>query len=345
MVNMEDGLSDREKLVLRNIVHLYILKASPIGSRYLAKQLQDEVKLSPATLRNVMADLEEMDYITHPHTSAGRTPTDKGYRFYVDSLKALETLAKDEIKELENSLKSMPSEEVLRDASKILGRLSRYLSVVVIPNITELTAHKIEIVPLTSERVLIVVALDSNVVRTVTLETEIEIDSSKIEELSSYINEKISGKPLQFIKENFEEMLDDFVDKDQPLIRLFVDSIEKIFSYKSSGENVYLAGANNLLAYPEFGKIEKIRSVIEIIENEDLIVHLLDPAETCAGKTQALIGEEINNEMFSDYSLVFGGYEFGSAVGSIGLIGPKRMNYSKMISLVETASNILSKSS
>ncbi len=339
----ESELSEREKLILRMIIHLYILKAAPIGSRTLSKHIQEEIKLSPATIRNVMADLEELDYINHPHTSAGRMPTDKGYRFYVDTLKKYETLTQKELIALESSLKEADSEYALKNASKILGMLSSYLGVVSIPNIIDLKVIKIELIPLTSNRVLVVIALDSNIVRTVALEAEFDIEPFEAKDIVAYINEKVSGKTLKFIRDNFKEMISETNIGDAPLVRLFVDSVDTIFSGEAAEQKIHVEGAKNLLAHPEFGDLDRAKGVIELLENEDIIIHLLDKYEKSDSGIQVLIGKEIQEDLFEDYALIVSKYNLQSAKGSIGLIGPKRMQYSKMISLVKRAADILTK--
>ncbi len=334
-------LSEREKDILRRIIQLYILKASPVGSRTLSKSIQEE--LSPASIRNVMSDLEELEFISHPHTSAGRIPTDKGYRFYVDSLVELESLTKNEILALEKTLKQ--SETVYKDASKILGILSSYLSVVAIPHLIDLKVLKFDLITLYSNRILIIIALDSKFVRTVTLEVDFEIENKQLNQITSYINERISGKPLKFIRDNFKEMLMDFELKDTPLMRLFFDSIDNIFDVKNTKEKIHIAGTPNLLEYPEFGAPDRLKGIIELLENEDVIVHLLDKYEDTDKGIQVLIGREMQDEMMEDYSLIVSKYNLGSASGSIGIIGPKRMPYSKMMSLVKYVSDFLTKSS
>lgn len=338
--NSGRDLSDREREILMRIVRLYILKAAPIGSRALAKYLEGEISLSPASIRNVMADLEELEYISHPHTSAGRVPTDKGYRFYVDSLNEYSALNESEINSVRDNLQTTDPNTILRDASKVLGMLSRYLGVVKIPLIRECKVQRLEIIPLSSTRLLVVLALDSNVVRTVSIEAEFELDQKNISQISQYINERISGKPIGFIKENFREIICDFPDQNIPLVRLFTESLDNIFD-EQKDDRLLVAGTQNLLDLPEFENKEKIRSVIELIENHDIVIHLLDKFEV-PGDIKVLIGSEMNDNILDDYSLVLGSYQFGSGIGTIGLIGPKRMNYPKMISIVKTVSTVLS---
>ncbi len=336
-------LSEREQSILQRIIQLYILKAVPVGSQALSKYIEDDMKLSSATLRNIMSDLEELEFISHPHTSAGRVPTDKGYRFYVDSLKTYEInmLSSNQLDELKNKLSKDSTETTLKDASKLLGYLSHYLGIVRLPYLQDFIIHKIEIVPLSANRILVVIAFDSNIVRTVTLEANIEIDTKNIQEIIAYINEKTANRTLTYLRDNFAQIVKNFEDKDAPLLRLFIDSLDKLFYTASQSGTLHLAGTQNLISQPEFEDKNRMRSVIELVENEDIIIHLLDKIEEPVG-VKVLIGGEINNDILDDYSLVLSSYSIGSAQGTIGLVGPRRMNYPKMISIVHTVSRLLS---
>lgn len=337
------GLSEREKQILQTIIHLYLLNAVPVGSRSLSKYLQRDLKLSPATIRNVMADLEERQLITHPHTSAGRVPTDKGYRIYVDSMMSIEELSENELKDITLQFTDNRAESVLKHASKLLGMISKYLSIIEIPNLADLTLEKIEIISLYGNRILVVVALNSNIIRTVTLETDFEIDLKIIQEINSYINERTSGKKLSYLRLNFSGIMEDYAGKEAPLIRLFIDSVDKLFETSKNTDRIHISGTHNLLTYPEFEDLGRVRGVVELIENEDIIIHLLDSKEFNKEGIKVMIGRELDNELLEDYSLIVSNYEVGSASGAIGLIGPKRMNYSKMVSLVKHFSTLIPK--
>lgn len=341
--NESIGLSEREKQILQTIIHMYLLNAVPVGSRSLSKYLQRDLKLSPATIRNVMADLEERQLITHPHTSAGRVPTDKGYRIYVDSLMSIEELTENELKDITLQLTDTRSESILKHASKLLGMISKYLSIIEIPNIEDLIVEKIEIIPLYGNRIIVVIALNSNIIRTVTLETDFEVDVRIIHEISSFINERTCNKKLSFLRQNFSGIMEDYSGKEAPLIRLFIESVDKLFESSKTSDRIHISGTHNLLTYPEFEDLGRVRGVVELIENEDIIIHLLDNKEYNQDGIKVLIGKELNNELLEDYSLIVSNYEVGAASGSIGLIGPKRMNYSKMVSLVKHFSNMIPK--
>ncbi len=273
------NLSEREKAILRSIIHLYLINAKPVGSRTLSKYLEKELKISAATIRNVMADLEEKNFIKHPHTSAGRIPTDKGYRVYVDSLMVPQLLSDEELETVRASVDTHTSDTILKDATKVIGLISKYLGLAEIPHLYNMIVQKIELIPLSSTRLLVVIALESNIVRTVTLETEFDMHKDNLKEISTYINEKISSKKLGYIKENFPEMIKDFGNSDAPLVRLFIDSVDKIFRLYQEKERIHIAGTQNLLYLPEFEDLERVRSVIELVENEDVIIHILDQTE------------------------------------------------------------------
>ncbi len=337
-------LSDREREILQRIVHLYILNGNPIGSRFLSKIIQDEMKLSPATLRNIMADLEDMHFITHPHTSAGRIPTDRGYRFYVDNLSNYEKLNVIELEKIHSNLIKAPQDFAYQHASKLLGALSQYLSIIELPSFKSYKIQKIEIVQLSSCKILVILELESDFIKTVTLEINFETDSSELAEITKIINEKVSGQPVSFIRENFNEIFNDSELRDVPLIRLFTGSVDKIFEDPLSNQRLMIAGTRNLLNYPEFDDMNRIRTIIELVESEEIIVHVLDKIDDKSNNENMniFIGSELDYDMLDDYSLIRSSFKIGSASGSIGIIGPKRMNYSKMISLVKIFSEVLS---
>jgi len=337
-------LSEREREILQRIVHLYILNGNPIGSRFLSKIIQDEMKLSPATLRNIMADLEDMHFITHPHTSAGRVPTDRGYRFYVDNLSNYEKLNVIELEKIHSNLIKAPQDFAYQHASKLLGALSQYLSIIELPSFKSYKIQKIEIVQLSSCKILVVLELESDFIKTVTLEINFETDSSELAEITKIINEKVSGQPVSFIRENFNEIFNDSELREVPLIRLFTGSVDKIFEDPLSNQRLMIAGTRNLLNYPEFEDMNRIRTIIELVESEEIIVHVLDKIDDKSNNENMniFIGSELDYDMLDDYSLIRSSFKIGSASGSIGIIGPKRMNYSKMISLVKIFSEVLS---
>lgn len=339
-------LTEREKTILRSIVHGYILTANPIGSRVISKQLEHELGLSAATIRNVMSDLEAMGFITHPHTSAGRMPTDKGYRYYVESLMPMaESLAEQEVKAIYDVIQPQPDDKVLRAASKILGSLSHYLGLVQLPSLSDSVIRKIELLELSSRRLLVVIALNSDIVRTITLESDFEISDVNIAELALILNERISGRTINFVRTNLSALLQDTVADDAfgGLVRVFVDNADTLFAkYSSANEKVHIAGAPNLLEHREFVQTENFRGIIELIESQEIVVHLLESVETHTGSIRVIIGDELPHSTLQEYALVTTNYRMESAAGTIGIIGPKRMNYAKMFAIIQQVAGALS---
>jgi heat-inducible transcriptional repressor len=341
----ERELNDREKSILRSIVQSYILTATPVGSRFLSKT-SEEFTLSPATIRNVMADLEEMQFISHPHISAGRVPTDKGYRCYVDTLMDVQALPEQERHVVKEQLTALSQEQALKDASKILGALSHCLAIVELPQMSDIIIKRVHLLPLSSDRLLIAMELESNIVRTVTLETDLSVDSSALDQTAEFINSRISGKSIRFVREHLMEMMMEGVKGHHNLLRLFIDSVDTLLNpHALNDEKVHIAGAQHLLEYPEFDSPNQLRGVIELVENEDVIIHLLDQREEkIDDSVQIVIGNEMKEQRLIEYSMVMGSYSMKGAYGSIGLIGPKRMNYAKMVSLVKYMGQVLSHS-
>lgn len=333
-------ISERERIILRAIVQLFILHATPVGSRVVSRYLEPIMPLSPASIRNSMSDLEAMGYITHPHTSAGRMPTDQGYRFYVDSLQE-GTLEPSDALLAASDLLIVPRESIVRDASRILGSLSRHLAMVQLPRLREAVVKRVEIFSLSSERVLVVIALDSDIVRTLTLETTDAFESGTLEGVSRQLNERLSGRPLDNLLSVVPEVLAAAAPATHGLLRLFIEQVGNLVA-PMTGASVHISGTQNLLSQPEFDAPDRLRSVIELVENEDVIVHLLGSASQSEGVT-VQIGNEINNQDLQEYSLIATTYRAGSATGSLGIIGPRRMDYGRMISIVQVMSSVLTR--
>lgn len=341
------NLNEREQLVLRTIIQLHISTAQPVGSRVVAKHLENKLKLSPASIRNIMCELEEMNLLQQTHISSGRIPTDKGYRFYIDTLLPKVKPSEREFQKIEDELKNIDTsnlEELLKTASKVLGFLSKYLSIIVIPEIQNITIEKLEIFPLTSNRLLFVLALNSNFVETLTIEADFEINEGQIESVVGYINEKISGKPLRFVYENFKNLIESVEFKGSPIIQLFINFFDRIYNNILDQERTLISGARYLLHYPEFQQPNYVKRMITIIENSDLILNVLKKFyKEESQSVKILIGSETENELLFDFSLIVSPYWVTSSVGYIGLLGPKRMNYPKVIRLVDVVSKVLSR--
>ncbi|MFN3385259.1 MAG: heat-inducible transcriptional repressor HrcA [Candidatus Thermochlorobacter sp.] len=346
---MARELTEREKEVLGLIIQNFILTATPVGSRFLSKR--SDLGLSDATIRNVMADLEEEGYITHPHTSAGRVPTDKGYRLYVSSMMRVGTLSQSERAKIDQNIEQIvataqDSDDILRESSRILGKISRQIGIVLSPKLSKGVFEKLEIVSLSSNKIMVIISIQSGLVKTIVLEAHSNVPRSKLDALAQMLNERLSGLTLEEIRQSFPERIADCAD-DTGLIRVFIDSAERLFDNPPDTDRLHVAGTENILAYPEFEKREKIRGIIELIENENVIVHLLeevgsaDASSTIEG-VSIRIGKENHDSKMKECSIVTAQYSVGNAVGTVGVIGPTRMDYSKVVRVINYMAKRLS---
>lgn len=339
---LHENLNEREKLILRSIVQQFILTASPVGSRNITKRF--DIGVSPATVRNIMSDLEDSGFINHPHTSAGRVPTDKGYRYYVDSLMEIQKLNPSEKGIIDKSLDKnlVEKDEVLKIASRLLSRITKQIACVTYPTLDKGILAKIQLVALSSTRMLVVVSIQSGQIKTITLEFETEIESETIPEIESILNERLSGLTFQEIRETAKNRLVDIEDSEKPIMRLFIESIDKIFKDVKKDEKILITGATNIIQQPEFEDPEKFQGVIELIEDKDIIIHIMDKKRgELSNNILISIGSENEDEKLHEYSLITKEYTFGETSGTVGIIGPKRMEYSKVVAIISYLGDML----
>lgn len=337
-------LNEREKAILRYVIHQFILTASPVGSRNIAKKYQ--LGLSPATIRNIMSDLEDSGFLDHPHTSAGRAPTDKGYRFYVDSLMDPPQILEHQKNIIETELNVFQSEtsELLKLTASLLSELTNQLACVIYPKFENSVLKNIQIVQLSSKRILVVISIKSGLVKTITLEVETEVSRDNLNAVQQLLNERLSGLKFSEIRETLRERLENF-NKTQykPIIRVFLDSVDKLFRDTKIEDQSFVTGAKNILKHPEFEGQDKLKGVIELIEEKDIIIHIMDKVKSGSKDVTITIGQETQESKLSDYSMISKEYTIGTATGTVGIMGPKRMEYSKMIATVTYVAEQLSK--
>ncbi len=340
---LKNELNEREKNILRYIIQQFILTASPVGSRFITKQY--DVGLSPASVRNIMSDLEESGLIDHPHTSAGRIPTDKGYRFYVDSLMDIQKLRTTEKGIINKSFETglTETDEMLQLTSNLLSSITQQLACVTYPKLDSAVLEKIQIVNLSSTRILVVLSIKSGLVKTITLEVTSGIKTTQIYSVQRLLNERLNGLTFSEIRSTFEERFKDVKENQRPVIRIFVDSLDKIFKDIKQNEKLLITGTKNIIKQPEFEDPQKFQSIIELIENKDIIIHILEKSEE-SGVDQVYIsiGSENEYQELSEYSFITKEYKLGEASGNLGIIGPKRMEYSKVVAIVDYMAKMLS---
>ena len=332
---MAGELNERERTVLHYVVHDFIETASPVGSRYISRHHEDVLGLSSATIRNIMSDLEYRGYIDHPHTSAGRIPTDQGYRFYLDTLMKVEQLSSAEKQVIRENLDSaLEMEGLLRESSRLLGKISSQLCIVTSPHLSSGVFDKMELVQIVSNRIMVILSIKSGLVRTIMMEVGSEIPRERLDDLARFMNERLSGLTLQQIRDTFVDRIRDVADEHTGLIRLFIDSVDKLF-VPSRVEKLHIGGADKVLDQPEFMNPRDFRSIIELINNEEFIIHVLEKHDEKSPGTQVTVGKENEDDKLKPYSIITTTYAIGDVTGSVGVIGPTRMQYNRMIPLVD----------
>ncbi len=332
-------LTERQKKILLAVVKDYIESAEPVGSRTISKKYLPS--LSPATIRNEMADLEEMGYFYQPHTSAGRVPTNKAYRYYVNAiLSGEEKLTFDDylFRELLNEAKE-EIESLLRRIGKLISRTTDYISIIVALRSRESVIKKIELFRLDLMHALMIIVTEGGWVHHKLITLKEDMDEEEIEELGRYINEKLSGKSLGSLDEGF---IRELIKKLEEYKGVCVEAIQALAEVRERfNSKVYLEGVTNILKLPEFKDVEKIRIVLEVLEEEDFMAKML--AELSRGENlKVIIGEENPIDRMKECSLVTASYSLGGKImGILGIVGPTRMDYKRVISLMKAMTKFL----
>jgi heat-inducible transcriptional repressor len=339
------ALSERERRILQLVVQHFIDTAGPVGSRSLARQF--DIGLSPASIRNTMADLEDMGYLDHPYTSAGRMPTQMGYRTFVDELMQAPSLSEAERQVLKMQLAQLVSDtdEMLRESAKLLSKLSNLLGVALSPSLSTGVLERLDIVPLTGPRLLFVLNVSGGLVKTIVLDFEADVDRTDLDEIVSMLNERLAGLTLAEIRDTHEERVRD-LDDATGIVDLVREESTPLFSEPQQGR-LQLGGARNLLSQPEFQETDDVRHFFELLEDEALLVDLLENLSTtpdAAGNTYVRIGSGNSSDEMASYSIVVSPYRMGSTVGTLGLMGPTRMDYPRAVALVQTMADVLNRS-
>ncbi len=337
---MTAPLTDRERQVLEAVIETYVQTAEPAGSRTIAKRYQ--LGLSPATIRNTMSDLEEKGYLYHPHTSAGRIPTDLAYRVYVDFLMRPPAVAPAQAQRLRGELEGQRAaiEAILSRAAQVLGVLTNELGVAVSPTIEEAVLERLDLLQVSSERLLLVLALQSGAVRTIFVEVPAELAADAVQHVTVVLNERLAGLTLKEIRATLADRLRDAAP-DEPgsseLLNIFVQEAEDLFDVPSGA--VHLGSTQPLAEQPEFSTRERLQGLLDVTERRDLLREAL-AARGAEGLT-ITIGQEHSDTRLSPFTLVTSTYRFGPLTGVIGVMGPTRMPYDKIAALVNHTSRLV----
>ncbi|WP_461569439.1 heat-inducible transcriptional repressor HrcA [Thermincola ferriacetica] len=334
-------LDERKKQILLAIIQDYIATAEPIGSRTIARKYK--LGVSPATIRNEMADLEELGYIEQPHTSAGRVPSDLGYRYYVDCLMKKSKLTKNEKDAITRGLATRVNEvaQVIEQTNRILSSLTNYTTVVLGPNTGGAIKH-VQIIPLEGGKALVVVVTSVGVVRNRMIDIAESLTPADLEHISRVLNAKLQGLTLESIKMTLIREIYSELAKNEHIFDAAMDLLQGTLNLNSE-EKVYLAGTLNIFNQPEFRDINKVKTLLSLLEQDSLLRNLLKESSKNEAGVTIKIGGENELEGFKECSMITASYQIeGEVVGAIGLIGPTRMHYDKAVAMVEFVTQYLS---
>ena len=337
-------LNDRERQVLEAVIRSYVETAEPSGSRTISRRFG--LGVSPATIRNTMSDLEEKGYLFHPHTSAGRVPTEKAYRLYVDELMRLPAFDRVHRDRLQQEILAGGSaiESILRRAAQSLGVLTQELGVALGPRLEETILEKLDIVRLTSAKLILVLTLRGGTVRTIFIEVAGAIADEAVAEVQLVLNERLGGLSLAAIRASLGERLRDATmgAPSTELMNIFVQERDSLFDVPAADdrETLVLGQATFLADKPEFASGEGMRRIIELTDTRVELASLLRNRQTSAG-VQITIGNENGAPLPGGLTVVTAEYRAGGLSGVIGVIGPTRMPYDKVIALVSHTSSLV----
>ena len=338
------SLDKRKVKILKAIITSYIDNAEAVGSRTISKKY--ELGVSPATIRNEMSDLEEMGFLVQPHTSSGRIPTDKAYRYYVDDLwKKVKTSKNPNFNQLRNIIedKSNELDEIFRNSVRILSQFTKYTSFIVAPHLKQANIKRVQMVPVSDTKVLLLIILQTNIVKQVMLRLNSPIPFEQMESISESLTEKLYGYKLEDVDKIKDSLIKELYyvreSSNDALMELLPYLMEQMLRLEEI--NVFSDGITNILDLPEYNDVVKAREFISFVEDKNSVAKLLQ--YTSENDLDICIGSENKDYELRDCSLITATYKFnGKLIGKIGVIGPTRMDYNNVISTVKSISDAIS---
>jgi heat-inducible transcriptional repressor len=336
-------LGARAEFLLKALVERYIAEGQPVGSRTLAKEAG--LELSPATIRNVLADLEEMGLVRSPHTSAGRVPTERGYRIFVDTLLTVRPLQSAQIRRFEHGLGHEDNpKQLLENASHLLSEVTQLAGLITLRRRNQSVAlRQLDFVGLSAERVLVILVTQDGEVQNRVIHTERQYSPTELVQAANYFNETFSGLPLADVKRALLTEMQRTSEEMQRMMQLALDMARRVLlDEKQDIDDLMVSGESKLMDFPELGDIQKLRRLFDAFTKKRDLLHLLDRSLR-AGGVKLFIGSESGYEALEGCSLVTAPYtQDGRVVGTLGVIGPTRMPYEQVIPFVDVTAKLLS---
>ncbi len=335
----KEALSSRSLALLRSLIEHYIRDGQPVGSKVLAQESQ--LMVSSATVRHIMSDLEQSGYLCAPHTSAGRVPTAQGYRLFIDHFLTTQPLAGSEVERIKSQLAADKNAQALvADASALLSNITQLAGVVTLPKQDELIFKQIEFLPLSANRVLVILVLNHREVQNRVILTQQTYTRSELEQAANYLTKNYTGQNLAEVREHLLQAMQCDRQQLDTHMQLAIDVAAESFNAQS--QDYILSGEEHLLDAVAVDDIQKLRDLFGAFSQKRDILHLLDQCLNTQG-VKIFVGEESGHAVFDDYSLVTAPYKVnGNVVGVMGVIGPTRMPYNEVISAVDVTAKLLS---
>ena len=340
---LELDVSERERNILRMLVDHYINEGQPVGSRTISKL--PGVGISAASVRNVMGDLESMGLLKSPHTSAGRVPTSAAYRIFVDSMLEYRELERGVIAEIKSALDpSLSDQALIKVASNYLSGMTEMAGMITVPKQDQVAVKQIEFLPMSEQRVLAILILSNDEVDNRVVRMDRDYSKEELEEFARFLNQEYLGRPLADVRSELQNELHKVRDDMSERMKLMIELAGKGTGVDDKGtkEELLVAGETNLMAHEDLSDVSMLRDLFEAFQQKRDIYHLMEQCISAEG-VQIFIGKEAGFDVLQDCSLITSPYEVdGSIVGVMGVIGPKRMAYDKVIPVVDITSKLLS---
>jgi heat-inducible transcriptional repressor len=337
---IEPFIDDRAQHLLKVLVKRYIREGQPVGSRTLSRD--SGLDLSPATIRNVMADLEDLGLVRSPHTSAGRVPTVSGFRFFVDSLlrtEPIEEQAADRLRQELSPDRDVPA--LVQSTSSLLSEITHLAGLVTLPRREHLRLRHVEFLPLSAQRVLVILVVNDREVQNRVIQTGRQYSESELQQAANYLNVMFGGRDLQDARDTLLREMQAAREGVNRMMLAAIEVADQVFAAEERGDDYVLAGQINLMEFSELRDLEKMRQLFEAFNEKRRILHLLDKALHADGM-QIFIGDESGYEVLGELSVVTAPYTVnGTVVGVLGVIGPTRMAYERIIPVVDLTARLL----
>ncbi len=340
-------MTPRQRSVLRMVVKSFIETAGPIGSKGLKEHFN--LGMSPATIRNTLNDLEALGFLTHPYTSAGRMPTELGYQAFVTELMEAVVLEEKERMVMHRELAMLmdDTQALIRESSRLLARLAQLLGVVLSPRMKNGVLQRLDLVPVSSGKVLFVISVEGGFIRTILMQLGSELRPNQLVKLVELLNERLAGLTLDEIRRTCVPRIQDLVSDDDPVVRLILRRSADLFSDEPETRTVQFDGTGFMLSQPEFSRSEQFKDLIQLLDDDSTVIRLMEEDdEPQPGKARVRIGYQAhgdsNDPESCRISIVTAPYLVSNLQGTIGVIGPTRMNYARAVALVEGMATLMS---